>query len=337
MRALVALTIYVSLAGSAAMGQNDSPTTRASALRNRGEYAGAEKLLREALSGAAVKGEEKALTLNMMGDLMREEGKGEASEKFFRAALQIPGVSWKRLAESHTGLADLDRDSGLWEASVAEWNSVTDLAREHHEPMLEAVAWRGLGQTWIEQGNAARAEPLLRRALAAFESDPRCGNQVAPTLSSMAQLYLEDDKPALAEDALTRAIADEERNLGGGHPQVAILLEMMGDAAALRKRVELTGVYYGRALRIMADKFGEGSTVLAAVLANWATAAQRAGDAVGAALKYEKALAIFRTGDRDAAPLRLNVMQRYADVLKSMHRGREAHAVLAEVKSFREK
>jgi hypothetical protein len=111
---------------------------------------------------------------------------------------------------------------------------------------------------------------------------------------------------------------------------------MMGDAAALRKRVELAGVYYGRALRIMADKFGEGSIVSAAVFANWATAEQRAGDMGGAALKYEKALAIFRTAGRDAAPLRLMVMRRYADVLKSMHRGREAHAVLAEVKSFRE-
>ena len=29
-------------------------------------------------------------------------------------------------------------------------------------------------------------------------------------------------------------------------------------------------------------------------------------------------------------------MERYAQVLRSLHRAREAHAVLAEVKSFRE-
>jgi hypothetical protein len=35
--------------------------------------------------------------------------------------------------------------------------------------------------------------------------------------------------------------------------------------------------------------------------------------------------------------LRLRVTQRYAAVLKSMHHRKEANALLAEVKSFREK
>jgi tetratricopeptide (TPR) repeat protein len=267
---------------------------------------------------------------------MREEGKGAQSRQFFEDALRIPGVSWKRLAESHIGLADLDRDNRLWDDSVVEWNRVARMALDHHAPTLEAVAWRGLGATWLEQGNTARAEPLLRRALAAFESDPGSANQAASTRSYMAQLYLDEDKPALAEDALARALANEERTLGCMHPQVALLLEMMGDAAALRNHAQSARGYYGRALRIMAEKFGENSMVAGAVLANWAMAEQRAGDAARAAEEYQRALAILRTAGRDAHRLRITVMERYAHVLESMHRAREAHALLAEVKSFRE-
>ena len=219
---------------------------------------------------------------------------------------------------------------------MREWNTVAAMAREHHDPALEAVACRGLGAAWLEQGNTARAEPLLRRALSVFESDPRSADQAAPTLSYMAQLYLDEDKPALAEEALARVLANDKRAFGESHPQVAVLLEMMGDAAALGNHVELARSYYGRALRIMAEKFGENSMMTGAVFANWAVAEQRAGDAGRAAAEFANALAILRSGGRETEGLRATVLARYANLLKSMHRAKEAHALLAEAKSFRQ-
>src|SRR6202030_1415007 len=101
--------------------------------------------------------------------------------------------------------------------------SAANIARDHDDAGLEAVASRGLAETWLEQGNTSRAEPLLRRVLAVFENDPLSGNQIAATLRSLGQLYLGENKPALAEDALTRALAREEALLGHEHPQVAIV------------------------------------------------------------------------------------------------------------------
>jgi tetratricopeptide (TPR) repeat protein len=141
-----------------------------------------------------------------------------------------------------------------------------------------------------------------------LESDPHSVDQAASTLSYMAQLYLDENKPALAEEALTRVLANDERTLGETHPQVALLLEMMGDAAALGNRIEAARSYYGRALRIMAEKFGENSLMAGAVFANWAVAEQRAGDPGHAAAEFEKALAILRGGGRDAESLRATVL-----------------------------
>jgi tetratricopeptide (TPR) repeat protein len=307
----------------------------AAVLRAQGRYPSAERLLRETVLNLPLQGEEKALILNMLGDLMREQGKSAESRKLFEEALGVPGVPWKMLAEAHSGLADLDRDNSFWEESAAEWNTVAALAREHNDTALEAVACRGIGATWLDQGNTARAEPLLRRALSIFESDPHSADQAASTLSFMAQLYLDEDKPALAEEALTRVLANDERSFGETHPQVALLLEMLGDAAALANRIDSARAYYGRALRIMAERFGENSMMAGAVFANWAVAEQRAGDPSQAAAEFEKALAILRAGGRDAAALRATVLARYANLLKSMHREKEAHALLAEARGFR--
>ena len=101
--------------------------------------------------------------------------------------------------------------------------------------------------------------------------------------------------------------------------------------------MDLCRDYFGRALHIMTQTFGEGSAISAAVFANWGVAEQRSGDNGRAAAQYEKALAILRTGGRDAAALRMFVTEKYAALLKSTHHRKEANALLAEVKSIREK
>jgi tetratricopeptide (TPR) repeat protein len=309
----------------------------ATALRAQGEYSMEAHLLRETLARYAVHQEEKALILNLLADSMREEGKSSAAQTTFRDVLRMQGISWKRLFEANAGLADLDCTGRVWEESAAQWNTAANLAHEHHDDAREAIAWRGLAEIWLGQGNLARAEPLLRRALKVFENDPFSGDQIAPTLSCLGQLYLSENKPALAEDVLTRALAKQEAMVGSKHPQVALLLELLGDTAALRNQMAVARDYFGRAQRIVEQKFGEDSPICGAVFANWGVAEQRSGDKNRAAAQYEKALTILRAGGRDVAALRMLVIERYAALLKSTHRRKEANALLAEAKSFRER
>jgi tetratricopeptide (TPR) repeat protein len=244
--------------------------------RDLGDYAPAEQQLRDALAkipaSEPLKGanlEAKALALDDLGDLLREEGRAAEARLLLAEVGRLNGVSWRRVAEADVALAELDGDAHKWDESTAEWNEVIDLAHTHSDSGLEAVANRGIGQAWLDRGDPARAEPLLRSALATFESNPSANSgQFAPTLTCLAQLYMGENKLALAEDALTKALDEDERMLGNTNPQVAVVLEMLGDTLSRRNQMELARQHLDRAAHIIAGTFGEQSTLTGAAFAS---------------------------------------------------------------------
>ena len=314
--------------------------------RELGEYTQAERLLREALAGTPtteplppVDIEARALVLDELGDIMREEGRATESRALLAQVACMPGVSWRRVVDSTLGLAQLDRDTHNWEDSIAGWNHLAEMGHDHADIELEAVAARGLGQTWLDRGNPARAEPLLRSALASFETDPRTYDlQIASTLTSMAQLFIGENKLAMAEGALLKALRVEETSFGEMHPQVAVVLVMLGDTFARNNRIELARQYLDRAVRIQTAAFGEQSPLTGATLASLGFIEQRTHNAVRAAAIYERALAAFGPHPApEVEALRISVMQRYADSLKASHHKEEANAVLTQLRNFHAK
>ena len=323
--------------------QAQTSVTIAEADRDAGDYESAEKFVRDALARIpededlnAPERDAKALALDELGDLLREQGRNVESRNLLLQAARMPGVSWHRVADSIVGLAELDRDTHNWEDSLAEWNSVAELGRNHGDEDLRAVATRGLGATWLDRGNAARAEPLLRNALAAFESNPVLNRrQVASTLTFMGQLYLGQDKLALAEDALNEALKADERTFGESHPQLSIVHQMLGDTLARRSEMELAREHLARAVQILSATFGEQSAMVGASLASWGIIEQRSHNLERAVELFEKSLAAFRASkSSELGNLKAYVLLRYADALKATHRKQEAKAVLAEARSF---
>jgi tetratricopeptide (TPR) repeat protein len=313
--------------------------------RDLGDYSAAEQLLRDALKqipeGEPLKGanlEAKALATADLGDLLREEGRGAEARAFLAQVGELNGVSWRRLAEATVGLAELDGDAHSWDQSTAEWNKVIDVAHAHSDASLEAVAKRGLGQEWLDRGDPARAEPLLRSALATFESDPSANpGQFAPTLTCLAQLYLGENKLALAEDALTKALDEDQRMLGETNPQMAVVLEMLGDTLARRNQMDVARQHLDRAAHIIAGTFGEQSTLAGAAFASWGVIEQRANYPARAIELFQKALGLISPTDVTSNALRMNVLRHYAEVLKATHHKQEANAVLLQVKAFGER
>jgi tetratricopeptide (TPR) repeat protein len=276
------------------------------------------------------------MALDELGDLLREQGQLAESRTLLMQAAQMPGVSWHRVADSTVGLAELNRDAHNWEESLAEWNNVAGMGRDHGDEDLRAVATRGLGATWLDRGDAARAEPLLRNALAAFEANPVANErQVASTLTSMGQLYIGEDKLTLAEDALNKALKVDEHSFGESHPQLAIIHQMLGDALARRSDMEMAREHLSRAVQILSGTFGEQSAMVGVSLAGWAIIEQRSHNPQRAVELFEKSFAAFRASNsQELASLKAYVLQRYADALKATHHKQEAKAVLAEAKSF---
>jgi tetratricopeptide (TPR) repeat protein len=299
--------------------------------RDAGDYARTEALLREALAANNPDRNSADMIRNALGDLVREEGRFREARSLLAETLRQDGAAWQQRVNALTGLADIDRQTAGWTASQREWNEVLSIARAQNDRIAEAIASRGLASMWLSAGNPSRAEPLFRRALSIVESEPAASpDQIASALSGLAGFYRAQNKLALAEDDWSRALQIDRTAFGDLHPQVAFLTEMLADVYAARGERDLARDYATRAVNAMTSLFGENSLPAAVALANRATVERRGNEPDAAAGDFEHALLIAREQrgeERGNRPLEQAMIERYAGLLKSMHRGREARAL----------
>jgi tetratricopeptide (TPR) repeat protein len=305
--------------------------------RSEGDYAGAERILRGTLAGLAGEPGAGAIIQVNLAELLREEGNNEEARTLFERAIGEEGISWKLHISALVGLADLDRQNAEWDASASRWNEAIKIAAARQDNLAEAVGVRGLATMWLDAGNTARAEPLFRRALRMLDNDTKTPpEQLAAALSGLAEFYRFQNKLSLAEDAWSRALQIERKELGETHPQVACLLENLADVYSARGEFSLARDYSTRASEMLSASFGGDSLQEAAALTNRALVETRASDLNAAAKDYERAIGIARAHPENR-PLAAMMIQRYASLLKLMHRSREAKALNIEARMFRPK
>ncbi|HEX2444256.1 MAG TPA: serine/threonine-protein kinase [Vicinamibacterales bacterium] len=156
-------------------------------LRDRGQYVEAENLFRKALDlDRRLFGAEHYYVATVLGNLaavLTLEEKYDEAERHFREALamvrRIYGDNHWQIGSLQGGLAGVlmaKRDPGA-EALYRTALSQLERTLSDKHPRLEAVLI-GLGRLLTERGDAARAEPFLRRALTTRsarlgENDPR--------------------------------------------------------------------------------------------------------------------------------------------------------------------
>jgi hypothetical protein len=85
----------------------------------------------------------------------------------------------------------------------------------------------------------------------------------------------------------------------------------------------------------MRQKFGERSNAFAMALTTRALVEQREHQPGIAAKDYEAALDVLRAGAPEVSPAIKGLMQRYAEVLKTLHRDREAKMLDSQAKALR--
>jgi tetratricopeptide (TPR) repeat protein len=257
-------------------------------------------------------------------------GRSTEAQSLFKESIDSGTVPWQLRAGALIGLADIDGQNGDWEASIGRWNEVLEICRREKDEKTEAIALRGFAVTWLRSGTAARAEPLLRRSLRMMENNPDMPpEQIASTLASMGELYRSENKLALAEGEWSRALQIDRAALGEAHPQVAWLMEMLADLYSARGEFSLAREYATGASEMMSGSFGENSMPVAVALTNRAIVEQRARDLDAAAKDYEHAIAIARVHPEHRS-IEAGMIQRYAGLLKAMHRTREAKAMLTQ-------
>jgi tetratricopeptide (TPR) repeat protein len=157
--------------------------------------------------------------------------------------------------------------------------------------------------------------------------------QLASAHSGLGELYRSENKLALAEGEWSRALQIDRTALGDSHPQVAVLMELLADVYSARGEFPLAREYAGRAADTMRSSFGENSMPVAAALMNRAAVEKNASALDAAAKDYERAVDIARAHP-EYRSFHAVLIQRYAQLLKAMHRSQEARALAVEAHSF---
>jgi tetratricopeptide (TPR) repeat protein len=316
-------------AGHGAMGIAISLAKAQQAL-NR--YAGAEQTLRAALAAHPRDNESRASVLNALGDLLDRQSRLAEARDNFVAALKISSLRGENRAAALIGLADVDRCLRRWKPSIDRSNEALELARDMKNPVLEALALMVLGEIWSDMGDWARAEPLLKRALAIFERSSPDSPQYAAILTSLGVVYANEGKHGLAEDAFNRALSG---NINATNSFNAGTLQLLAMLLTKEKRFSEAAELANRAYGIALSAFGEGNPQVASALEAMAFVEEQSGNPDKAEHHYAEALRIMRKHDILASTGGLEIMTRYAIVLRKLHRGREAKSVNAELNTLR--
>jgi tetratricopeptide (TPR) repeat protein len=285
--------------------------------RSLGDYQGAERMLRTALGAQSGTKSNRLELLVALADLLREEARGTEARMLLSEASHMTGLTPPERTNLLMETAELDLDLHLCAESRELWNEISEIGGTG-DSLVEATVDGGLGESWMAEGNLARAEPLLRRSLQLFRNDPGSSSvRLANALAAMGRLYLSEDKLALADEALSEAIAKDEASLSAVHPQIAALLELRaimlsrhGEAQEARDALE-------RARTIMASHFGPESIAVAVVFAGLGEVELRANQPGAAVLELGTALRLFRAAGAENTGPGTVIAARYGAALKA--------------------
>jgi tetratricopeptide (TPR) repeat protein len=299
-------------------------------------YADAEHTLRLALDAPPREARRQAALLNSLGDLLREEVRITEARELFNAALKLLPDGGTLQIDALIGLADVERSSSEWRAAIDDFNRAIALSRQAHQADTEAIALRGLGKTYCDTGDLARAEPTLKRALDMFETIPELRTQSAATLAYLGGVYRDEKKYGLAEDAFTRALDLQGGREHAAGPQAAAVLELLAGVCALEKRFDEGSRYASAALVIMKRIFPPDTPPIAGAIGAQAFVDEHAGDLEAADRHYSDALRIMRANGIANSTIGMDWMAAHAQVLRRLHRAQDAKNLEIQVKAFRQ-
>jgi hypothetical protein len=321
----VSLRVVV-LGGFLALGLHASDVDRqpisaslASADRRLGDYQSAERVLRSAIASASGSAADRVTLMVNLADLLREEARWGEADQILNTAAALQDLPRESRISILLERAELRREMHEWPESIADWNEIGRIAEKEDSQSLEEVYTGGLGETWLASGEIARAEPLLRRSLALLRKDPAASSsQIATALALMAQLYVAEDKLALAREALDEAISRDELCLGHDHPQVAVMLELHATILSRRGETDAARADLDRARSVMTTHFGAESTAVAGVDVTLGYVEEGARRPELAAAAYGRALTLLHKTGADEMKFGEQLAKRYAAAIKSL-------------------
>jgi tetratricopeptide (TPR) repeat protein len=217
--------------------------------------------------------------------------------RYFEAstALQVrlaqPGIDGAAAAPLWLQLGDLLRSHSHLDAAADALQRAALLASQAGHNVTAAHALHSLGVVRLTLAHSAQAEIDFHRALAALDAARAPGHERANVLTSLAMLFLETRREALAGETLSHALRSLEHS-----PDPAILawtLNALGDLHHHSGRLQPAGEAWARALAVLPAS--DNSDLRGLLLNALGGAAFLAGDDRQAAQLWRDAIAFYRS------------------------------------------
>jgi tetratricopeptide (TPR) repeat protein len=190
----------------------------------------------------------------------QDAGDLAGAEAIWREALQSaeekPAADQKLIAELRSILASVLHLEGRDREAYPLALNAVKMAEVSGNTLLIAPALTRLGLILADEGEFARAEPLLHRSLALFEQSE--GGEALDTAiaeNNLAMLYLGTARYATAEQLQNRALPVYEKRVDPEDPSLAAALANMFTILFAQGRAEQGEPYLRRALAIGETRF----------------------------------------------------------------------------------
>ena len=274
-----------------------------------GDLVDAEAYQREALAGTRQSGGDSAIVgaLERLGSILWRRGDDAGAERALREALTVATQAFPGRHPLRSGvmfrLADLldERPEGYAEAESLAQAALRDNRSEFGDSHPQtAAAMKQLGGILAEHGRTADGARMLRQALAIEQRVWGPSHAVAAsTMTELAQALMRDGYSREAEQLLTGSAAILATSLGTKHSAYAGTLGHLADVIALRGALDSAETLYRRAVDIRMESNGPDQTITALTWGGLADVLTRRRKYAEADSLYRAALAVIRRHTTD--------------------------------------
>ncbi len=238
-----------------------------------------------------------ATAMVALGSVLEAKGDYAGAIKVLEEALKMqPAGTSAEMAANLRGLANVQFYSAHFaEAEALEKRTLAmhkSLRGEHHPDVAEDL--NTLGAIQHELGNLHEAEIYYRSALAITEGWYGPGHpNTAQDLTSLGRTLVNEKKYGDAKQVLERALAIQESTHGHNHPAVASALNELGNLAAQENDYVAAGARYAETLQIWRAVYGDHHQFIGVGLSNMGSVYMGQKDYVRAEMMYRKAVQAF--------------------------------------------
>jgi tetratricopeptide (TPR) repeat protein len=198
-----------------------------------------------------------------------------------------------------------------------------------------AMTLANLADLYRFAGDSARGEPLLRKALAIYES--KLGPEapaVAEVLLDMSITSIWERKPSVAESQIRRALDILKKTRGPDHTTVAVGECRLAQALVLDHRYTDAEKLLDHAVSVFNRSFPSGHRMIGECLYHVGEAEEAQHRWIEACRRYQESIAIFERTTGSSPPVFVAALQHYARLLRANHRKAEAKSMTGRAREM---